>query len=87
MTAHNFNLRGVSPKVMNLLKQEAKKLKISVNSLILRLIEQGVGFSNKRQKIKHHDLDFLIGTWSTEESNQFDDDVKVFERIDDELWK
>jgi hypothetical protein len=87
MTASNFNLRGVPPDVMTMLKVEAKKLKVSINSLILRLIEQGMGISQKPKKIKHHDLDFLIGTWSAKESKEFDGHVKIFEKIDDELWK
>ncbi len=87
MTASSFNLRGVSPDVMAILKREAKKLNISVNLLILKLIEQGIGYSGKTKKIQHHDLDFLIGTWSPEETKEFDDKLKIFEKIDDELWK
>jgi hypothetical protein len=87
MTTSSFNLRGVSPQVMTTLKQEAKKCNISVNSLILKLIEQGIGFSGKPKRVKHHDLDFLIGNWSPRESKEFDESVKVFEKIDDELWK
>ncbi|MBS0634991.1 MAG: antitoxin [Verrucomicrobia bacterium] len=87
MTANNFNLRGVPSQVMALLKSEAKKCKVSVNSLILNLIEQGIGYSPKPKRVKHHDLDFLIGTWSAKESQEFDEQTKVFEKIDDELWK
>lgn len=87
MTASNFNLRGISPEVMSLLKHKAKELKISVNILILRLIEQGVGYSGKPKKVIHHDLDFLIGNWSQKESKEFDERVKVFETIDEEIWK
>lgn len=87
MTASNFNLRGVPPQVMSLLKTQAKKLKLSVNSLILSLIEQGMGISAKPKRVKHHDLDFFIGTWSSKEGKEFDERVKIFEKIDDELWK
>lgn len=41
----------------------------------------------KIKKVKHHDLDFLIGTWSPKEAKKFDKSVKIFEKIDDELWK
>lgn len=57
---------------MVVLQQESKKMKISVNSLILRLIEQGIGFRAKSKMVKHHDIDFLIGTWSAEEAQAFD---------------
>jgi len=87
MTASNFNLRGVPSEVMTMLKREAKKLKISVNSLILNILEQGVGLGGKPKRMKYHDLDFLIGTWGKSEAKDFDDNVKIFEKIDDELWK
>ncbi len=45
MSANNFNLRGVPSEVIQHLKAEAKKCKVSVNSLILKLIEEGIGFS------------------------------------------
>lgn len=87
MNTLNFNLRGVPPEVMTLLKREAKQLDISVNILILKLIEQGIGYSSKPKKKLHHDLDFLIGTWSDKESKEFDKNLQVFEKIDEELWK
>jgi hypothetical protein len=87
MTASNFNLRGIPPQVMTLLKREAKSLKVSVNVLILKLIEQGIGFSGKPKKVLYHDLDFLIGTSSSKENKDFEKQVKIFEEIDEELWK
>jgi hypothetical protein len=87
MTAQNFNLRGISPQVMQLLKKEAKNENISVNLLILKLIEQGIGVGPKPKRKKYHDLDFLIGTWSSKESKQFAKEIEVFEKIDEELWK
>ena len=87
MTASNFNLRGISPEVMTHLKREAKELKISVNGLILRLIEQGVGVRCKPKRTVYHDMDFLIGGWSPKESKEFDERMKVFEKIDEELWR
>lgn len=86
MTTSNFNLRGLSPHVMNSLKRQAKDLRISVNALIVRLIEEGLGLTEKPRRIVHHDLDFFFGTWSEKESKEFEENVKVFEKIDKEFW-
>lgn len=51
MAPSNFNLRGISPEVMAILKREAYGKKISLNLLILQLIEQGIGFSKKTKKM------------------------------------
>lgn len=85
MTASNFNLRGIPADVMNLLKQEAKRLHTSVNALALKMIEQGLGFT--REKIKHRDLDHLAGSWSAAEENTFNENTLSFEQIDKDLWK
>lgn len=48
---------------------------------------KGMGLGSKPKRLKYHDLDFLIGTWSSKKAEEFDENVKIFEKIDDELWK
>lgn len=87
MSVSNFNLRGIHPVVMSILKNEAKENEMSVNSLILNLIEQSIGFNHKVKRKQYHDLDHLAGTWSKEESKVFMENTKSFEEIDSELWR
>ncbi len=84
MSASNFNLRGIPSEVMTLLKQESKRLRTSVNVLILKMIERGLGFSH--EKIVYHDLDHLAGTWSAADEQAFKENTKEFEQVDKELW-
>lgn len=86
MLASNFNLRNVAPGVMSLLKKKATKQKISINSLILQIIEQDLGIAHPTKKTVFHDLDHLAGTWSNKDKKAFDDNIKCFENIDKELW-
>ena len=85
MSASNFNLRGIPSEIMVLLKREAKRLRTSVNVLILKMIEQGLGLSYDQRS--HHDLDHLAGSWSAAEEKTFTENTQSFERIDKELWK
>lgn len=85
MSSSNFNLRGLSSEMMLALKQEAKRLHVSVNTLVLKMIERGLGFSQERPV--YHDLDHLIGTWSNAEVEEFKSNTKFFEEIDPEMWK
>lgn len=85
MSASNFNLRGIPSEVMDQLKREAKRLRVSVNALVLNLIERGLGFSS--QKIVYHDLDHLAGSWSLAEEEEFKENTQAFEQIDKDLWK
>lgn len=85
MSASNFNLRGISPEIMSLLKREAQRSHTSVNSLVLKMVERGLGFTHK--KLEYHDLDHLAGSWSTADEKMFKENTESFEQIDKELWK
>jgi hypothetical protein len=82
----NFNLRGIPAEVMSLLKQEAKEHHISVNHLILQILEQGIGYSKQVKRARYHDLDYLAGTWTENERESFVENTKFFENIDSEMW-
>ena len=86
MSTTNFNLRGVTSEVMVTLKQEAEKQNTSVNFLILKLIESGIGYSHTFKRPTHHDLDNLAGTWSAKDAKEFEKNTKDFEKIDEDLW-
>lgn len=85
MSASNFNLRGIPLEVMTLLKREAKRLHVSVNTLVLKMVERGLGVT--LEKRTYHDLDHLAGSWSTKEEKDFKETIQPLEKIDKELWK
>ncbi len=82
----NFNLRNINPKVMILLKHEAANQNISVNSLILKFLERELGLAPRKKKPHFSDLDDLAGTWSENDKKKFQDQIKFFEQVDQELW-
>lgn len=84
MGSLNFNLRGISPQLMEMLKKEAKVNHLSVNLLILKFIKQGIGHTPKGKRKVYHDLDSLANTWSEQEAQAFEQNIKFFETIDEE---
>lgn len=36
---------------------------------------------------EHHDMDFLIGSWTEEEADAFDARLKEMRRIEPEMWR
>lgn len=86
MPASNFNLRNVAPDVMLMLKTEATKQKISINSLILLILERGLGVARPPKKTLFHDLDYLAGSWNAKDERDFNENTKSFEKIDKEFW-
>jgi hypothetical protein len=86
MTTANFNLRGITPELMTVLKREAEQQHISVNLLILKLVEQGICYSQQINRPKYTELDSLAATWSEADAKDFAEASKDFEKIDEKLW-
>lgn len=82
----NFHIRNLTREVMSLLKKEAVKKRISVNSLILLMINNNLGISHQSKRNVHHDLDHLAGTWTKKDAKAFDERVSPFNQIDEDLW-
>lgn len=79
MSTSNFNLRGIPSEVLLSLKKEAKRSHTSVNTLLLKMIEKRLGLT--REKHAYHDLDYLAGTWSEADANEFKANTEFFEKI------
>ncbi len=75
MASSNFNLRGLSPETMISLKKEARRLRMSVNALVLKMIEGELGFAS--EKLMYHDLDHLAGSWSSVEEATFEENTQL----------
>lgn len=84
--AHNINLRGLDKSLMARLKAESKQRGVSMNTLILQFIRQGLGLTYERKATVYHDLDKLAGTWSKKDEEEFNKAIVDFEKIDPELW-
>ncbi len=83
----NLSLRGVDPETLASLKARARQEGISVNALIVRLIEQGLGKAARKPSAhRYDDLDALAGSWSTEEAQEFASGIAPFSEVDPELW-
>lgn len=84
----NLSIRGLDDKALAALKRRAAKEESSVNTLVLRLIEQGLGLRRaKPALVRHDDLDALAGTWAKQDAREFERATAAFTKVDAELWK
>lgn len=84
----NLSVRGVDPSTLASLKALAGKEGVSVNTLVLRLIDQGLGKGpGKPAKRRHDDLGALVGIWSAEEAAEFEAATAPFREIDPDFWR
>jgi len=82
-------VRGLSARTARRLKEVARKSGVSVNKLVVSVLERAAGTAPVAPAGRplHHDLDELLGTWSEAQHRAFSRAVRAFERIDDEMWK
>lgn len=69
------------------LKKTAATQNISINKLILNLLQQALGLLPAEQQHVYHDMDVFSGTWSAQKTKQFLKNTSDFEHIDEALWK
>lgn len=84
-----LTLRGFDDELERAIKSEAAAYGISLNQAVLRLLRRGVSMDETGSvsgKIGTA-LDAHIGTWTDEEAREFEESVRLFEGIDDELWQ
>ena len=84
----NLSVRGVDPATLASLKSIAGKEGVSVNTLVLRMIDQALGRSPaKRSKPRYDDLDSLVGAWSADEAAQFEAATAALREIEPDFWR
>ncbi len=83
-----ISIRGLEEPVLVALKEQAAKESVSVNALIVRLLEQASGVRPPSTTLRrYHDLDALFGTWTEEEAAEFEANTAIFNEIDPGMWK
>jgi hypothetical protein len=81
-----MTLRGIDETISGALKEKARREDTSVNSVMLRILKEGLGLEKKKRNVVYDDLDHLAGTWSAEDAAEFEKATAVFEKVDDEMW-
>jgi len=57
----------------------------SLNKTIIRLLASALGVTQGDQKAR--DLSDLAGTWSELDANEFDENGRMFEQINEGVWR
>lgn len=64
------------------IRKLAHKNQTSLNATIIGLLEKAIGTGKKKR-----DLSKYAATWSDEEAKEFESNIKIFEKIDKEIWQ
>ena len=80
-----ITVRGIPEDLQRELQSRARANGESLNKSVIRLLKQAVGLD--RPEKKKRDLSTLAGKWESGEAAEFERNVRVFEAIDEDLWK
>ena len=83
----NISLRGIDEKLERAIKERAKKNHESMNTTILKALQQAFGLERQENYPEYSDLEELAGTWSVRDEREFNETQSDFQKIDDEMWK
>lgn len=83
-----ITLRNLPPEVARRVQERARTRGESLNRAVIGLLQEGLGLApgGKKPRI-HHDLDFMIGTWTKEEAAEFNRRLAEQRQIDPEMWR
>ncbi|OFZ67913.1 MAG: hypothetical protein A2V79_02325 [Betaproteobacteria bacterium RBG_16_56_24] len=82
-----MSIRGLDEKALIRLKSQAEQEGSSLNSLVLRLLQDTGAPVQLNVLKKFDDLDTLAGTWSAKEAQAFERNTAAFAEVDAALWK
>lgn len=84
-----ITIRDLPPEVEKTIRKESKRKGVSLNKVVVSLLERTIGVQKKGAEGKkiYHDLDRLSGTWSKKEAEKFENNLRSQRQIDEEVWK
>jgi len=82
-----LKLKNIDTAIVEQLKSEADHRGMDLNTFVLSIFKRELGLEHQnKQDNLYRDLDYLAGTWSKEEAEEFLKSIEDFNKIDDELW-
>jgi hypothetical protein len=78
----NLSLRGLDSATLARIRSSARRLKVSVNRLIVETLRRHYAPGPRPRD----QIDELAGTWSAQEAREFKEAIKPFSEVDPALW-
>lgn len=82
-----ITVRNLPPELARLIRQKAKREKVSLNRAVIDLLEKATGLGKPRAEEVHTDLDRFFGCLSKEEAEELDQAIWEQRQIEPEMWK
>lgn len=78
-----ITLQDLDQKTEQWLQAEAQRTGDPLAIIARRLLERGLAL----EATTHHDLDWMLGSWTEDEAAEFEQAVVEFEQVDETMWR
>ncbi len=80
-----ITLRNLPPGIAEAIRERAEQDKTSFNKTVIRILEESLGAQLNGGR-RTNGLERFAGTWTDEQADEFDAQLKEIRKIDPELW-
>ncbi len=81
-------LRNIPTELVRVIERRARQSGKSLNRTIIEALEASLlNRPKKKERRVYHDLDWMVGSWTKGEADEFDRALAEQRTIDPELWK
>lgn len=81
----SITIHKLDSELANAILKISKKTGLSQNKVVKRLLRKALNLSENEES--KQDFSSFCGIWTKEESKMFNDAVKVFDKIDKDMWE
>ena len=82
-----LTIRGIDSELDTKIREKANQKEESINKIVLQLLKSSFGIEKNKVFSTYHDLDSLAGTWTKEDEDSFNQNIKELSEVDKDLWK
>lgn len=82
-----ITLRNIDPELEKALTEKAELESISLNSVVLRVLQEAFGLRKRPRRERNPQLEELAGSWSEEDQAEFEKNTVAFNKVDEVLWQ
>lgn len=81
----SFTIHNMDADLAKAIEELANSTGLSQNKVVKKLLRKALSLSE--QEAPKRDLSAFFGIWTQEEANEFNEAVKIFGHIDEEMWQ
>ncbi len=82
-----LTIRGIDTELDTKIREKATLSGESINKIVLQMLKSAFGIEKSKIFPTYHDLDSMAGTWTQEDEDHFNQNIRELGEVDKDMWK